>query len=94
MLIDHKWMQTVVAVIALTAAQAYATETEEEDNYYLSQMKAMSQTATPDQQGAPEGGDLLAGSDLKNLAKQDSKILDEEMKPDFKPEISKLKPKL
>lgn len=93
MLINHKWMQAAVAVIALSSVQAYAAETEE-DNYYLSQMRAMSKTATPDQAAPEQEVDIMAGTDLKTFAKQDSKSLDEEMKPEFKPAIGDMKPKL
>lgn len=93
MLIDHKWMQAAVAIVALSSVQAFAAETEE-DNYYLSQMRAMSQTATP-QAEAPESSDILAGNELKTLAKQDmSGEMETDVKPDFKPAIGDLKPKL
>lgn len=93
MLIDHKWMQAAVAVIALSSVQAFATETEEE-SYYLSQMKAMSKTSSPEA-AAPDQNDILAGTDLKTLAKQDSlSEMEAEVKPQFKPEIGDLKPKL
>lgn len=93
MLIDHKWMQAAVAVIALSSVQAFAAETEE-DNYYLSQMRAMSKTATPEA-AAPESADILAGNEIKTLAKQDmSGEMETDVKPEFKPAISDLKPKL
>jgi hypothetical protein len=93
MLIDHKWMQAVVAVIALSSAQAYAAETEE-DNYYLSKMKAMSKTSTPEQEVPAAETDVLAGNDIKSLAEEES-LAEMEMKPEFKPAISEInKPKL
>lgn len=94
MLINHKWMQAAVAVIALSSVQASATESAE-DNYYLNEMRALSQTSTPQQ--APETAqktDILAGADLKTLAKQDTLASDEELKPKFKPAIGDIKPKL
>lgn len=93
MLIDHKWMKAAVCVLALSSVQAFAAETEE-DNYYLSQMRAMSKTSTPEA-AAPEGSDILAGTELKTLAKQDmSGEMQTEVKPEFKPAIGDLKPKL
>jgi hypothetical protein len=89
MLIAHRWMKAAIGVIVLCSAQAFAAETE--DNYYLSQMRAMSKTATPEA-SAPEASEILATNELKTLAKQDS--LNAEMKPDFKPAIGDLKPKL
>jgi hypothetical protein len=92
MLIAHRWMKAAIGVIVLCSAQAVAAETE--DNYYLSQMRAMSKTATPEA-SAPESSEILATSELKTLAKQDSlNELNAEMKPDFKPAIGDLKPKL
>jgi hypothetical protein len=87
-------MRAVVAVITLSSAQAYATESAE-DSYYLSQMRALSQSSAPAQ--TPETiqqADILAGTDLKTLSKQDSLTSDDELKPQIKPAIGDLKPKL
>jgi hypothetical protein len=72
MLVDHKWMQAVAAVIALSSVQTYAAEPEQEESYYLSQMKALSQNAAPEQNTPAVESDVLAGTDLKALTEQDS----------------------
>jgi hypothetical protein len=89
MLIDHKWVQAAVVVVALSAAQVSAAETQEENNH-LSQMKAESKPTAP--QMMPD----MLGPDVKSMAKQDSKSLAEmdDMKLEFKPAIGDLKPKL
>jgi hypothetical protein len=91
---NSKWMQAVVAVIALCSVQAYATETEKD----LSQIKAQSQNSAEE---APVADNkILAGAELKAVAAQDS-LSEIDMtieKPAFeKPAIEKLtieKPKL
>ncbi|HEX5056386.1 MAG TPA: hypothetical protein VFX02_07790 [Gammaproteobacteria bacterium] len=88
MLVDRKWIQAAVAVIVLTSVQAYAADTEEEETY-ASKMKSLSQnSAALMAPTSEESKDALLENDLKNLAKQD------QMKAQFKPDLSELKPKL
>jgi hypothetical protein len=90
MLVDHKWMQAVVAVIALYSVQAYATETEKD----LSQKPVSEDSASS---GETTERDILAGIDLKSVVEQDDTAVKPE-KPTFeKPVFEKPvfeKPKL
>jgi hypothetical protein len=77
MLVDHKWMQVVVAIIALGSVQAYATETEKD----LSKRPVAEDSAAS---GETTERDILAGMDLKSVVGQD----DSEVKPE-KPAFEK-----
>lgn len=84
---SRSFFKSALATVVLAAVSGPVfADSDQEGNYYLEQMKAMSKSkqASPADDNQGNDDDLLAESDLKNLSKPEEDMA----------EMKKVKPKL
>lgn len=87
-----------VVAISIMTSISYAADAEEEDNYYLSQMRdlANGKKDQPDANIPAPSGELMAETDLKKMAKAAGEVEEvDDVNPTItKPSLPALKPNL